>query len=295
MEEKVLVTGASGLIGFELCKQLHQQGYNVTAVDSGFRYHDKPDCNYFVKKNVIEFVESSHNDFNYIFHMGNINGTKYFYTIPNKLIKNNIKTDFAVFDYANKNSKCKLIYASSSEVIAGTNTFPTKEYNTITIENIHNPRWSYRLGKLVAENYLVNSNLNYLIIRFFNVYGERSGEGHFVRDILDKLNKNNYEIIGSDETRCFCYVADAVDAVLKIKGTPNEIVNVASDEEIKILDAANLIARSINKKNIQWKTIKSLEGSVKRRKPDLSKLKKLYPSFRPKLFKDVLNNIEFKK
>lgn len=295
MAGKVLVTGACGIIGTELCNQLKEQGYFVVAVDSGFRFSKFASCDVFVKESIEKFVSTTLNDFDYIFHMGNINGTKYFYNIPNQLLENNIGSDFAIFNYTKQKVNCKLIYASSSEVVAGTTNFPTDEEKNISISNIHNPRWSYRLGKIVGENYLLNSNLNYVIIRFFNVYSENSGSGHFLKDLIEKIQSGNFELIGANETRCFCYVKDAVDAVLNIKNISNEIVNVGSDEEICILDAANLIANFLDIKNVKWKTKAGLIGSVKRRKPDLSNLRKHYPSYSPEPFAKRLNKIIEKK
>jgi nucleoside-diphosphate-sugar epimerase len=287
--KKILITGAAGLIGREMCALLSKE-FDVVAVDNNFRYPDfQPNSCSYIQSDIEDYLSKVDNDFDYVFHLSAINGTAYFYQIPNQLIENNIKSDLAIFNFMKKNSKSKLIYASSSEVIAGSDEYPTPELTDISIKNIHNPRWSYRISKMLSENYLVNSNINYLIIRFFNVYGKSSGAGHFFKDILDNIAIENYKLMGQDETRSFCRVEDAADALVNIfKIANNEIVNIGSDEEITILEAANIIADCLGK-IIDWQAIASKQGSVLRRKPCLKKLKSLYPSFNPKTFKQSIN------
>jgi len=290
--KKILITGACGLIGRELCDQLSP--YNdVTAVDNNQRFSDymPKNCSY-VRSNLIEYLDQSSNKFDIIYHMAATNGTKYFYTQPNDVLRNNVTLDLAMFRFTESNPACKLIYASSSEVVAGTTIFPTPEITDISISYMHNPRWSYMLPKALAENYLFNSNIDFLVIRFFNVFSEHSGSGHFVKDIIDKIKNENFELIGADETRSFCYVRDAVDAVIKISNCSKQVVNVGSDEEITILAAANIIAKWLGKTNTQWIIRPSLLGSAKNRQPDIAKLKRLLPTFSPIPFKEAVNSFK---
>lgn len=290
--KKILITGASGLIGREFCKQLSSD-HDVTAVDNNQRFIDyRPAGCIYVKSNLVEYLNQTNNDFDIVYHLAATNGTKYFYSQPNDVLCNNVTLDLGVFKFVESNPSCKLVYASSSEVVAGTNIFPTPELTDITIENIHNPRWSYMLPKVLSENYLFNSSIDFLIIRFFNVFSEHSGSGHFVKDIADKIRNKNFELIGADETRSFCYVSDAVDAVVQISKASRQVVNVGSDEELKIIDAANIIANSLGEYNVLWATQPGLIGSAKNRRPDITQLKRLLPTFSPKPFKLVLATIK---
>lgn len=289
--KKILITGACGLIGRELCEQLSPHN-DVTAVDNSQRFKDyiPKNCVY-VKSDLIEYLEQATNTFDIIYHMAATNGTKYFYSQPNDVLRNNVTLDLAMFKFAESNTNCKLVYASSSEVMAGTDVFPTPELTDISVSNIHNPRWSYMLPKVLSENYLFNSKIDFLIIRFFNVYSEHTGSGHFLKDIVEKIQTKNFELIGPDETRSFCYVSDAVDAVIKISDASRQVVNVGSDEELTIIDAANIIASALGEHNVTWTTKPGLAGSAKNRRPDITQLKRLLPTFSPKPFKEVLSKL----
>lgn len=291
----ILVTGAAGLIGREVYSQLVAQGHTVVGVDNCQRFPNfTPDGN-FVKADLIEYLNSTTNKFDIIYHMAAINGTSNFYKNPNAVLANNVQIDLALFKFAETNENLKLVYASSSEVIAGTTNFPTAEEVDIEICNIHNPRWSYRLPKILSENYLVNSKINFVIVRFFNVFSEHSGEGHFVKDIVSKCRNGNFDLIGPNETRSFCYAKDAVDAMIKVEEyATRDIVNIGSNEEIEIFEAAAIIADALGIDIEKWNVIESNNGSVLRRQPNINKLKKYYPEFNPSNFKETINSIKKK-
>jgi len=290
--KKILITGASGLIGREMCAQLNVC-HDVTAVDNNQRFADyRPEGCVYIKSNLVEYLNQTVNDFDIVYHLAATNGTKYFYSEPNQVLVNNVTLDLNVFKFAESRPGCKLIYASSSEVVAGTDIFPTPELADVNIENIHNPRWSYMLPKVLGENYLFNSTIDFLIIRFFNVFSEHSGTGHFVKDIANKVRSKQFEIIGPDETRSFCYVSDAVNAVIQISHVSRQVINVGNDEELKIIDAANIIASSMGEHDVAWVVKSGLAGSAKNRKPDLTQLKRLLPTFSPTPFETVLYTIK---
>lgn len=288
--KKILVTGALGLIGNKLANQLSDT-YSVTGIDNGFRSNKNSKINFnFIESDIKDFVKQNSNCYDYIFHFSAINGTKYFYEIPNQLIENNVYSDLEIFSYAKSNNS-KIIYASTSEVVADTEVIPTPEEQDIFIKNIHNPRWSYRLGKILSENYLYNSNLDFLIIRFFNVYSEDSKSGHFIFDIIEKIKNKNFIINGGNETRSFCYIDDAVDATLNIfKKANKEIVNIGNNEEISIIEAVKIISRHLNL-DVDWKINNSMIGSVQRRSPCIKKLLKYYPSYSPKTFNQGIKKV----
>jgi len=291
--KKILVTGAAGLIGREVVSQLSKFDCEIVGVDNNSRYKDyQPKNCKFVQSDLNEYLIDKNNDFDFIFHMAAINGTSNFYQNPSLTLMNNTLLDINVFKFAEK-GKSKLIYSSSSEVVSDSNQLPTSEIVDININNIHNPRWSYRLPKILSENYLANSNIDYLIIRFFNVYSEHSGSGHFVKDIVQKIKNKDFSLIGGNETRSFCYVADAVDAVLETSSfVSKEIVNVGHNEELLILDAANIIASALGVNDIQWNMHKGLDGSVKRRCPSIDKLISFYPTYSPNSFKNSIEKIK---
>jgi nucleoside-diphosphate-sugar epimerase len=293
---KILVTGASGLLGTEICRQLKQDSLNeVWAIDNHSRSNTIPPCDKFLAldlTNGTSFKELPE-DFDYIYHYGAINGTKNFYERPNQVLLNNMVCDFNMFEFA---SLCKglkkFVYASSSEVVSDDPISPVPEHDDITIKNIHNARWSYRLPKICAENFLANSNIPYVMFRYFNVYGDNSKAGHFLADQIAKIKKGVFEIIGPEETRSFCHVEDAIRASIFCAQTQiNELINIGNDREITIAAACQIIADELGHSNAIWITTQGKAGSTANRRPDITKLRSVMSDYSPITFEEGVGRI----
>jgi nucleoside-diphosphate-sugar epimerase len=118
------------------------------------------------------------------------------------------------------------------------------------------------------------------IIRFHNIYGPRMGFEHVIPQFIDRIirRENPFKIFGSNYTRAFCYVDDAVksiNCIVENSKSMNKIINIGKDdEEIKIIDLAKKLFK-IENYEVPIIEKKSPEGSVLRRCPDISKLKDL--------------------
>jgi UDP-glucose 4-epimerase len=294
---KILVTGASGLLGTEICRQLTAEGgHEIWAVDNHSRSSTIPDCNKFLELDLTigANFEQLPSDFDYIYHYAAINGTKNFYERPNDVMWTNMVTDFNMFEFASMCDKKlqKFIYASSSEVVSDDPQTPVKENTDIAIKNIHNARWSYRLPKICSENFLANSKIPYVIFRYFNVYGKDSKPGHFLADQIAKIKSGVFEVVGPEETRSFCHVEDAVRATIHMsRSVENEVLNIGNDREITIMEAAQTVARVMGHTDPVWITTSGKTGSTPNRRPDISKLKGILRDHRPRTFEQGVQEI----
>jgi len=293
---KVLVTGASGLLGTEFCRQLKDAGHEVWAVDNHSRSTTIPDCDKFVGGNLNDaklFEEMLPKDFDYIYHYGAINGTTNFYERPNEVLVNNFVCDINVFEFASQNPNLiRLVYASSSEVVADDPVLPVTENSDVIIKNIHNARWSYRLAKITSENFLSNSKLPYVMLRYFNVYGENSKKGHFLGDQIDKIKNGVFSVIGAQETRSFCHVSDAIRASIYVaENCDRVLVNIGNDREITIGDAVKVIATEMGHPDAVFEQLPSMAGSVANRRPNINKLRAIMPDYEPMSFEEGIRQI----
>lgn len=295
MSKKTLVTGASGLLGTEICRQLKASGYEVWALDNHSRSESIPECDHFLSIDIrdVDSVRNLARDWDYIYHYSAINGTTNFYDRPNEVLTNNFISDVIMFELAEEcpNLK-KIVYASTSEIVSDDPECPTPEQIDVTIKDIHNPRWSYRIGKIASENYLANSKIPWVTLRYFNIYGPRSRAGHFVADQLAKISDGVFEIIGGDETRSFCYIEDAIAATIYCgENVSKQVVNVGNDRETKIDEACRIIATSLGHENANWTETSGRAGSTKRRLPSVAKLRSLWPEYNPRSFAEGMAEI----
>ena len=135
--------------------------------------------------------------------------------------------------------------------------------------------------------------------RLCYVYGSQSKSGHFVADQINKIKQGKFELTGADETRSFCHVQDAVQATVHCAEIAvKRVINVGNDFEIRIQDAANIIASALGVHAPQWQITPSLPGSTATRRPNIEQLRALMSSYHPQDFAtgmiEVLQNGDWK-
>jgi UDP-glucose 4-epimerase/UDP-glucuronate decarboxylase len=152
------------------------------------------------------------------------------------------------------------------------------------VADVTAPRFAYAISKLLGEaafvHYARAKQLTTVVGRFHNVYGPRMGADHVIPEMALRAMRGEdpFMVWGADQYRAFCYVDDAVEAMLGLMSSPaaaGQLVHIGDDtEQTNISDLAKLVLRATGASpTIQ--TAPAPAGSVARRCPDLAKLRRL--------------------
>lgn len=264
--KKILLTGHKGFIGGHYFNKI-KKNYNVITFDK-LDGHDLKDAS----------ITKSAPDCDIVVHMAATNGTRLFYEQPTNVAFNNTLPTFNLIDRY-KNTKTKFVFTSTCEIFNGAidrglHQVPTDESVPVMFDDVINPRWSYSLPKALGENLVANSGLDWLIIRYFNIYGPRQKD-HFISEFVERVAKGEYYIKGND-TRSFCYIDDAVEITHRlVSDCKNYIVNVGRQEEYYIADVAKIIMNIMGVDPNKLEILPGPLGSAKRRCPDTALMKQL--------------------
>ena len=300
--KKVLITGGAGFVGYHLAKRLaRQKGYRVTITDNFFRGRRDEDFTALIALPNIVFVEVDltkpeswkklGGGYDYVYHLVGINGTRLFYEIPHEVLRIGVSTTMNGLDWFRLQSKkkgAKILYTSSNEAYAsgfdfGTVPIPTPEHAPLVIADTYNPRWSYGGQKLIGELFFIHYakayNFRMSIVRPHNFYGPRAGYEHVIPEIVARTSSKvePFPILGADDTRSFCYIDDAVEAIQRVmesEKTDGGTYHIGTKEETVIEDLVSQIWDEVGWKPKKVVIEKSPKGSVKRRLADVSKIKK---------------------
>jgi len=255
-----LITGGAGFIGSHLAEALLGRGERVIVLDDlstgsvdnlrHLRSNDALQCFFDSVMNrqlLAEVVDEADS----VYHLAAAVGVRRIIESPVRTIETNVKGTELVLEAASKKHKLVFI-ASTSEVYGKNNKIPFCEDDDTTLGPTVKARWSYASSKALDEflalAYWKERNLPVVIGRLFNTVGPRQTGRYgmvlptFVSQALDGLPLT---VFGTGkQSRCFGYVGDAVEAILKLMDTDSavgEVVNIGNDFEITIEGLASLV------------------------------------------------------
>jgi nucleoside-diphosphate-sugar epimerase len=290
---RVLVTGGAGFIGSALVKALVEHGDEVWVLDNFFRGKKSlvPGGVLIYEGDICRFddVEAATRGVDEVIHLAYINGTKLFYEKPGMVLRVATEGILNLLDACVVNGVRRMMLMSSSEVCRA-HVDGMDEAVPLVIPDPFNPRYSYSAGKIISEMMAIHSGLfKWLtIVRPFNIYGPDMSEGHVIPDFRKKLgdaiasygfkNPIPFEILGNgDETRSFCYIDDFIEGLMLVRkyGAHMQIYNIGTPEEVSIRELARKMGNILGYDLAITDKNELREGSIKRRKPDISKLQKI--------------------
>jgi UDP-glucose 4-epimerase len=252
--KKVLVTGGCGFIGSELVQSLLKLNNKVTVIDTKKNIFFS-DVN-FIRKDLTNFekILPHFEDIEIVFHLAADISIKYCTENPNTSLYNNIIATNNVLESCKLKKVKRLVFSSTAAVYKQKNK-QTSYKETDCLNPLNPYSLSKQYGESLCKMYSNLYNVETIILRYFNVFGNNKIYSHYSSVINNflyaKKNKQPLLINGTgSQTRDFIHVNDVVQANLKaanIKLTNyGEIFNIGSGTSISILSLAKKITNNIN-------------------------------------------------
>ena len=267
---RIAITGMGGFIGFHLASKLALEGHHVIGFDSFNDYYDPA-----LKKARADELESIEGIFTdnvdlkdrdelfewfeknkpeIVIHLAAYAGVRNSLVEPDNYIQNNVVGTHNLIDACNMFSVEKVIYASTSCVMAG-NELPWKED-----EKVGYPLNPYGYTKLCNESQFMASAIPSAIgLRFFTVYGPWGRPDMALFDFTNKIIKGeSIDLFNNgDMIRDFTYVDDIVNGIniivdfIERSMVVKEIYNIGNGRQVPLMEFVDNIERQLDRKAIK--------------------------------------------
>ena len=255
-DKRILVTGATGLIGKSLVNRLLDEGAFVIAqirnIDKAQRVFDEDDRLSFIECDIRDF-SIDNLGIDYIIHAASNTSSKAFIEAPVEVIDININGTKAVLEFARINKIKGMVYLSTMEVYgAPTTDEKINESHSTNLDSM-SVRSSYpeskRMCETLCSSYASQFNVPVKVLRLTQVFGQgveyndNRVFAEFARCVIE--NRDILLHTKGETKRNYLSVNDAVDAVLTVllKGNVGEAYNASNEDTYcSIYDMASLVA-----------------------------------------------------
>jgi len=256
---KSLVTGGAGFIGSNLVDRLLRLGHEVTVIDNEFSdahdqfYWNENSSNYKYDIRDYQNTRPLYDNVDYVFHLAAEARIQPAILNPIEAVSINAVGTCTVLQCAREAGVKRVMYSSTSSAY-GFNTPPNVETQA---DDCLNP---YSVSKVSGEKlckmYTDLYDLDTVIFRYFNVYGERQPlRGQYAPLIGIFMRQKNagepLTIVGDGEQcRDFTHVSDVVNAnIMAAISNPEseafgQVYNVGTSTNYSVNQVANMISEN---------------------------------------------------
>lgn len=241
---KILILGSEGFVGKNLVDGL-SKNHQVFCADQ----LDNSTHQNYTKLDITNYqnVEENVKDVDVVVHLAahslvsSLDGS-----ITNGRV--NIIGLLNLLEVCRKNNIKKIIFTSASSLIGEPTTEKVKE------DHPAKPKTAYGITKLTSEHYLrlYNElyNIDYVIFRFFNIYGPYQKNG-LIPSLYSRISKNEpLTVFGKgDQIRDYVYIEDVIpffEKAITENLADNKIFNMGTGKGTSILDVINILSEAMN-------------------------------------------------
>ena len=268
---KILITGASGMVGKHLVDMCLEKGYFVKGTD--IRYDERYSEEKYWGEN-FDFQHGNLNnyqrclelvdDVDVVFHVAGVKGSpKRAAEQPNDYFTPMLQMNTNMAEAARIGAVEWYVYTSTIGVYQPAKVFKEDDvWKTFPSENDKYAGWVKRLGELQLDCFETHYGLkNYSIVRPANIYGEYDNFGE-ESTVIASLVKKGYNdkllSVWGDGTpiRDFIHAEDVARGILmSYENKITEPINLGSGDGVRIRDIASIVATHYGKE-IEYDTTK---------------------------------------
>ena len=294
-----LVTGGAGFIGSHLVDRLLADGRQVRVLDDfstgreANLAHLAGEPRLTVTRGSIldrSVVAEAMRGAEAVFHLAAVVGVQHVVDNPLKMLITNAEGTQVVLDAAMA-AGARVLLASTSEVYGQSEAIPFAEDGPRVLGPTWIHRWGYATAKALDEHLAfayADRGLAMSIVRYFNAYGPRldpSGYGSVIARFIAQAQAGQPLTVHGDgeQTRCFTYVAEAVEATFRAGSSPDALgqaFNIGSGFEHSINDlAARVLTATGSRSPIVHLPYEAAYGArfadTRRRVPDVALIERV--------------------
>jgi UDP-glucose 4-epimerase len=240
---KVLITGAAGFIGTNLCKTLINLYKDIEIIgldnyNSGSKENHIETVKYIEGNtwDILKIEDLKNFKPKYIFHFGEYSRIVQSFEEPTKTFFSNTIGTQQVLEYAVKNDS-KLIYSGSSAIFG----------NDMKDQHLNPYAWTKCKNIELIHNYKDWYNLNFAICYFYNVYGPKQickGNYATVIGIFEDQYVNNKPLTvvsPGTQSRCFTHIDDIIEGIIMVAKNGNgDHYYLGNEKSYSIIDIAKM-------------------------------------------------------